>query len=275
MHPIYDSEFVAYSAVNGAHWHVPPHAHQCYELLYVLEGRCQIETESGTDIAEPHNLVLFRPYQRHEELNLTDAYAVLCLRFPGELVAEHRVPLPGPAELPTVTQLPPTPEFRTLLDAIIAEHQGHDSYSVAMIGTYLFQFAVLLRRVLGQRPDEATPGARAQVAGLRRLLDKHITSAASIRDMARQVHMSESHFSHQVKALLGVAPKTYVREQRIARAVELLRSTDLSVEEIAVELGYDAPTSFFRAFKRSTGRTPGSLRVQHRHAAGTQECNSR
>jgi len=77
--------------------------------------------------------------------------------------------------------------------------------------------------------------------------------------------MSESHFSHQVKALLGVAPKTYVREQRIAHARELLHSTALSVEEIAALLGYDAPTSFFRAFKRVTGITPGEFR--HSRAA--------
>jgi AraC-like DNA-binding protein len=260
MHPIFDSELVAYAEVNGVNWHVAPHAHQCYELLYVLDGRCRILTDAGEDIAEPHSLVLFRPYQWHEEFNLTEAYAVICLRFPGELVAEHRVPLPGPAELPTVTRLPPTPEFRAILNAIIAEYQRRDSYSPPMIGTYLFQFAVLLRRMLGQRGLEANLHAQAQVEGLRRLLDQHITSTTSIREMARQVHMSESHFSHQVKALLGVAPKTYVRERRIARAIDLLRATSLSVEEIAARLGYDAPTSFFRAFKRATGRTPGSFR---------------
>ncbi|GAB4154778.1 MAG: hypothetical protein Fur005_06850 [Roseiflexaceae bacterium] len=260
MHPIYESEFVAYAEVNGAAWHVPPHAHQCYELLYVLEGRCRILTDAGEDVAEPNSLVLFRPYQRHEEFALTEAYAVICLRFPGELVAEHRIPLPSPAELPTVTRLPPMPELRQLLDAIIGEHQRRDQYSAAMVGAALVQFAVILRRTLGQRGIEASPNVQAQVSGLRRLLDQHITCATSIRDMARQVHMSESHFSHQVKALLGVAPKTYVREQRIARAVELLRATDLSVEEIAARLGYDAPTSFFRAFKRATGRTPGSFR---------------
>jgi AraC-like DNA-binding protein len=261
MHPIFASEFVAYAEANAQAWHVPPHAHQCYELLYVLEGRCRVITDAGEYVAEPHSLVLFRPYQWHEEFNMTDAaYTVLCLRFPGELVAEHRVPLPGPSELPTVTRLPPRPEFRAILDAIICEHQQRDSYSPTMIGTYLFQLAVLLRRVLGQRAEESNPTAQTQIIGLRRLLDQHITSATSIRDMARQVHMSESHFSHQVKALLGVAPKTYVRERRIARAIELLRATSLSVEEIAARLGYDAPTSFFRAFKRATGRTPGSFR---------------
>ena len=147
-----------------------------------------------------------------------------------------------------------------ILDQIIAEYQQHDSYSAAMIGAYLFQFAVLLQRALRQHGAGASPADQAHVAELRRLLDQHIASEAPIRELARQAHMSESHFSHQVKALLGVAPKTYVREQRIARARELLHSTALSVEEIAAALGYDEPTSFFRAFKRATGVTPGEFR---------------
>lgn len=259
-HPIYASEFVIYSVVNEAGWNTLPHAHQCFELLYVVAGRCHIVTAAGSSIAQPHDLILFRPYQWHKETQLSDVYAVVCLRIPSEFVAAHRVPLPEPAVLPTVTPLPHNEAFRAILDQIIAEYQQHDRYSAAMIGAYLFQFAVLLQRTLQQHGAGASATEQAQVAGLRDLLDQHITSTTSIRDLARLAHMSESHFSHQVKALLGMAPKTYVREQRIARARELLRSTALSIEEIAAELGYDEPTSFFRAFKRATGLTPGAFR---------------
>lgn len=259
QHPIYSDEFIMYAAVNRAHWYCAPHAHQCYELLYVFEGQCRIRTAGGMHVAQPHDLVLFRPYQWHEETLLSDVYAVICLRFPSDFVDQHRVPLPDDTLLPTVTALPPNEEFRALLDRIVAEYQGRDEYARAMIGTYLFQFAVLLQRELrrGTRAGHPESAARAQ---LRRVLDQHITSAASIRDLAREVHMSESHFSHQVKALLGVAPKTYVREQRIARACELLHSTPMSIEQIAAALGYDQPTSFFRAFKRTVGVTPGEYR---------------
>lgn len=260
QHPVYGSEFIMYSAVSSEAWRSPPHAHQCFELLYVLEGRCLVVTAAGTAVAQPHHLILFRPYQWHEETQLSSVYAVVCLRFPSEFVAQHRVPLPEPSVLPTVTPLPPNAAFRAILDQIITEYQQRDGHSAAMIGAYLFQFAVLLQRALRRHGPGASPGDQAQVAELRRLLDQHITSAASIRDLARQVHMSESHFSHQVKALLGVAPKAYVREQRIARARELLRSTTLTIEEIAGELGYDEPTSFFRAFKRAMGLTPGEFR---------------
>ena len=268
MYPIYHSEFVAYAAVNDAHWHCPPHAHECYELLYVLDGCCRIVTNGGTHIARPNSLVVYRPFQWHEEFNLTRAYAVICLRLPGEFIAEHQVPLPDASILPTVTDLPPNDGYRALFDSIVAEYQRCDAYSTAMIGTLLFQFAVLLRRALGMR-DVLTDGATpAQMRELRNLLDQHITSTMSIRDLARQAHMSESHFSHQVKTLLGVAPKQYVREQRITRAIDLLCTSDLNVEEIAAQLGYDAPTSFFRAFKRATGRTPGSFRRVSARSSG-------
>lgn len=263
QHPVYASELAVYAAVNRAHWYCPPHAHQCFELLYVLEGNCRIVTSSGTAIARPNHLVLFRPYQWHEETMLSSVYAVVCLRFPDELVRKHQVPLPDSAALPTVTPLPHNEAFRNLLDRIVAEYQQDDAYTPAMVGTYLFQFAVLLQRTLNQRRTNGPP-LEAQADCLQRLLDQHITSATPLRDLAREMHMSESHFCHQVKALLGVAPKTYVREQRIARAMALLQSSPMSSEEIAKTLGYDEPTSFFRAFKRATGLTPGEYRHQMR-----------
>jgi AraC-like DNA-binding protein len=259
-HPVYGPEFIMYSAVTRSAWHCPAHAHECYELLYVLEGRCRIETAAGTFMAQPHHLVLFHPYQWHEETLLSEVYALMCLRFPAEFAAEHRVPLPAQDELPPVIALPPSEEFRVALDRIVAEYQRPDTYSPAMIGAYLFQFAVLLQRALRQRWSSAPSLARAQETGLRHLLEQHIASGAPIRDLARQVHMSESHFSHRVKALLGVSPRTYVRERRIARAMDLLASTPMSIEEIAALLGYDQPPSFFRAFKRVTGQTPGDFR---------------
>lgn len=260
QHPIYASEFIMYSSVSREEWSSSPHAHRCFELLYVLEGRCRVVTAAGAAVAQPHHLILFRPYQWHAETQLSSVYAVVCLRFPSEFIAQHHVPLPDPSVLPTVTPLPPNAAFRVILDQIIAEYQQRDSYSAAMIGAYLFQFAVLLQRSLRQHGAGASPADQAHVAELRRLLDQHIASEAPIRELARLAHMSESHFSHQVKALLGVAPKAYVREQRIARARELLRSTTLTIEEIAATLGYDEPTSFFRAFKRATGVTPGEFR---------------
>lgn len=258
QHPIYAAEFIMYAAVSHGAVSWPAHAHECFELLYVLEGDCRIETEDGTAIASAHDLIIFKPYQLHQETQLSPVYALVCMRFPGEFIGEHGLPFPEFASLPTVVHLPQDDTFRVLLDRVVAEYQHGDEYRHAMISTYLFQFAVQLCRTLREQPP--LPAHTPLASYMQQLLEQHITSGVAIRDLARQMHMSESHFSHRVKELLGIAPQQYVRERRIARARQLLESTPMSIEEIAAALGYDEPTSFFRAFKRVTGVTPGEAR---------------
>jgi AraC-like DNA-binding protein len=76
--------------------------------------------------------------------------------------------------------------------------------------------------------------------------------------------MSESSFSHVFKELTGVSPKRYAIQTRIARAKELLSGTDLSVKEIAAELGYDDPHYFSRQFRKVAGRPPSDFRPKGR-----------
>src|SRR5690606_22320221 len=91
---------------------------------------------------------LFRPFQWHEETALTQIYSVVCLRFPAELVNRYQIPLFNSHSIPTVTQLPSDTPLYTILEQIVQEFQTSDSFSSAMIGSYLVQLAVTLQRTL-------------------------------------------------------------------------------------------------------------------------------
>ena len=82
----------------------------------------------------------------------------------------------------------------------------------------------------------------------------------SVRDLARHSAMSESGFSHTFKNVAGIPPRRYQIQERIARARELLETTELSVKEIAAQLGYDDPHYFSRVFRRVTGKPPSAVR---------------
>src|SRR6476620_2098961 len=162
QHPVFRSEFTMYSSVSQTGWHCAPHAHECFELLYVLEGRCQIKAPTGNYVAQANDLIVFRPYQWHEETQLTRTYAGVCLRFPREFLAEYRIPLPQPRLLPTVVTLPRGDALRAILDRIVAEYAQRDSYSEAMIAAYMLQFAVLLRRSLKQNEAQTSAAVPLQ-----------------------------------------------------------------------------------------------------------------
>jgi len=74
--------------------------------------------------------------------------------------------------------------------------------------------------------------------------------------------MSRSGFAARFKWLMGEAPLQYVARWRMVRAVELLRSSNLTVGAIAERVGYDSETAFSKAFKRQIGQPPNQYRKQ-------------
>ncbi len=107
---------------------------------------------------------------------------------------------------------------------------------------------------------------------LRRLLRaKDRMDAASeeewpVRRLARVSGVSVAHFARSFKEAFGVPPHRYLLTRRIERAAALLRDTDLSVTEIALQTGWGSLGTFGRVFRDVTGESPGELRERERTA---------
>ncbi|MFJ1646449.1 AraC family transcriptional regulator [Streptomyces sp. NPDC088258] len=78
--------------------------------------------------------------------------------------------------------------------------------------------------------------------------------------LARKAGMSRSAFAALFKEKAGDTPLSYLMSWRMYRAKVLLRETALSVQEIAVRVGYDTGTALSRAFARREGMSPGAWR---------------
>jgi AraC family transcriptional regulator of arabinose operon len=79
--------------------------------------------------------------------------------------------------------------------------------------------------------------------------------------MARRCAMSVPHFNRQFRQQLGESPLRYVIRARVARAVTLLRESDLSLAQIAEATGYRDTFFFHRQFRQIAGATPLSVRL--------------
>lgn len=82
----------------------------------------------------------------------------------------------------------------------------------------------------------------------------------SVESLARAVGMSGSRFAAHFKSIMGVSPVKYLRQWRMTKAIEHLEMSDVSIADIAVQVGYENVAAFSRAFKSETGSTPGSFR---------------
>ena len=117
----------------------------------------------------------------------------------------------------------------------------------------------LAQSIAPERPATATLGDRR----LKRVvahIEDHLAEDLSLVDLARIAAMSPYHFARAFKGATGASPLQYVIGARIDRAKVLLKTTKLTVSQIAYRAGYADPGRFHRHFRKRVGATPGAFR---------------
>jgi len=110
------------------------------------------------------------------------------------------------------------------------------------------------------------------VQQLKNYIENNFRSLHSTKDYAALLHMTPNALTKLVKATSNKTPSALIAERIIIEAKRELYLSDKSVEEIALELGYDDPFYFSRFFKKQTNISPSIYRktVVYNKAAGLQ-----
>ena len=82
----------------------------------------------------------------------------------------------------------------------------------------------------------------------------------TVQYVAQTLHLSTGYLSSLLKVLTGQSTQQHIHDKLIAKAKEKLSTTDLSVGEIAYELGFEHPQSFNKLFKTKTNLSPLEFR---------------
>ena len=99
-----------------------------------------------------------------------------------------------------------------------------------------------------------------QIRLARTLLERNYDAPITIEDLSREVAVSQYHLIRSFRDIYNQTPHQYLMGQRIARAKELLRNTDLSITEICVAVGYESLGSFSSLFRKVAGISPSAYR---------------
>lgn len=91
-------------------------------------------------------------------------------------------------------------------------------------------------------------------------VDNNLSRQISLKDVASEVHLNPSYFSVLFKEQTRVTFSEYLTRKRLQAAKKLLLTTNLSIEEIAQEAGYQTAKYFIKLFKEYEGVTPSKYR---------------
>lgn len=103
-----------------------------------------------------------------------------------------------------------------------------------------------------------------QLLMAREMLGDCYRQPVTLAEAGDSVFLSAWHFQRQFLKCFGETPHAYVTRLRITRAKELLASTDKSILEVCLEVGYSSLGSFCVLFKRQVGTSPARYRREVR-----------
>jgi AraC-like DNA-binding protein len=93
-------------------------------------------------------------------------------------------------------------------------------------------------------------------------VEAHLFERCNVAALASHAHASESSLLRSFRRELGCTPGVYWRGRKLDEALVHLRAGRQSVNEIALEVGYENPTAFAYAFRRRFGKAPSSFRLR-------------
>lgn len=157
------------------------------------------------------------------------------------------------------------PWLRSTLDFIACEAQsGRPGAETVMAHLSSVLFIHAVRAYLDLRPGPGSGWLHAlhdpQIGRVLTVLQQAPEKAWSVDALASEAAMSRSAFAERFRTLVGEPPMRHVTRWRMHRAAHLLRTTPLTLADVAARVGYDSEAAFSRSFKRWTRQSPGSVR---------------
>lgn len=147
-----------------------------------------------------------------------------------------------------------------LMLAILAETMSPSLAHLVAKYLVLDERASQSRYMVMEHLRSADPVVRA----LERFIGTNLDRQLTVPQMARATATSPRTLARKLGHALRTTPLRFAQRLRVAKAVHLLETTRLSVDEIATRVGYADPAAFRRIFRRETGEAPHARRERAR-----------
>ena len=145
--------------------------------------------------------------------------------------------------------------FHTLIKTVSATELG---YRQIITGITL-QILGMLNSV-SKFHTEAADSQTKLISKAKFLLQESLGKPINLEEMARELPMGYSKFRKVFKKTTGLSPNQYHLDLRLVKAKELLISTNLTINQVAYQTGFDSLFYFSRLFKQKNGVSPREFR---------------
>jgi AraC family transcriptional regulator of arabinose operon len=231
-----------------------------YVIRLQAEGEAEALIEGSYVAVLPGDLMLFQPGELYDlrigekesPLGVSGDYYVMCT---GSLVDEWWARQPRPKK----TRIAADGKILGVWQQLILEKRRLDGGSAAILEALLLALCLLLDRAIAEAPATASPSALLALK-MKSYIEEHAAQPLRLEEVASHVGLSVTRAVHLFKERHRISILQYASQIRLAMALRLMESSQLTLEVIAEECGFGSYTYFHRVFREHYGVAPGQYR---------------
>lgn len=131
----------------------------------------------------------------------------------------------------------------------------------------------------GIRPEALSPKGKilpASIVNVITYIEANLAYQICLDDLAKVYYTSKYHFCKIFKKYMGISPLKYVAFLRVSKAKNLLLRDDLTISDVAWEVGFNDLSNFNKHFKKHTGISPSAYKTNSKrpgHTLGMSRSN--
>jgi AraC-like DNA-binding protein len=245
-----------------------PHRDNWHLLSLQVSGTTIMEIDFQQYLIKPSSIFYIHPNQVHRVVSFKDAVFY-------SLIIDNKTL--KPEYLKILEDISPLQPLRvdkktfTLLNDIVSvcikafEGKQAKLYTSLLKDSCHTFVSAILSQYLKQVQPTDTPSRFDIVAkSFKTALEENFTSIKSPKEYAQKLNISTPYLNECVKQTTGRSVSYQIHQRIMLEAARLLYHSNMSVKEIAHELGYDDHSYFIRLFSKVAGMTPLEFRNKNR-----------
>ena len=251
------------------------HSHPFFEFVYVLHGRAEHTINDRTMILSEGDYFLIDLNCRHEYRKLSgeEKFCIVNCMFLPSFVDHSLKSIKRFDELASYAMKEYSAGERS--SVALSSYHDQDGFVGSLIqrmmkeskdkkaGSYEILRASLVALIICLARNEVeteSTGAEFVTRYIRRFVDENYYRQIGLSDVCRELGFSLTYASITFKEESGMNFRDYLKRVRLEKACGYLRSTDMSVAEIAGLVGYADAAFLYKMFKKELGVTPSRYR---------------
>ena len=241
-----------------------PHRHEFQEIIWIRRGSADHLLDGTWQKIRPRTLLIV-PKGRVHWFMPSDRFEGCVIRFRDFLLPATPSILFTQFADPSQSIVPKEEiaVMESLFSVIGEEYRHFDEHHGKII---IFVLQALLAKLetfrwcaLENQPRSCTV-KQGFMDEFNSLVEQHYRSRHSVGFYAQKIGLSSRKMNENLRSVLGKTATEVIEERRILEAKRLTLFSDLSLKEIAFELGYDEHSYFTRVFRKITGCTPSEFK---------------